>query len=218
MQHPARILIINPNSDENTCALIRRTAEACSPEGCSVDVTRLTTAPRLITSYEDQAAAADELIHLLRQSESVCDAFILACHADPYLDLAREIVSKPVVGIAEVSMKLAASTGCGFAVISPSPLSRPKKYALAHKYHLDAFLKGVVVSRSDDREDLLEAAREALHIPCVDSIVLGCANYTGADGYLEKRLGVPVWDGVACSLFIAAGLARYQRCKADNNF
>lgn len=217
MQNPVRILVINPNSDENTSALIRRTAEAFPLEGCLVDVTCLTTAPKLVISYEDRIVAVDELIRILRQNADSYDAFVLACHADPNLELAQEIISKPVVGIAEASMKLAASMGCGFAVISPSPKSRSKKYALAHKYHLDALLKGVVVSKSDDREDLLEAAREALNISCVDSIVLGCANYTGADGYLEKQLGVPVLDGVACALFIAAGLARYQRYKSDSN-
>lgn len=214
MRHPIRILVINPNSDESTCALIRETAEYFPQEGCLVDVTRLTTAPKLISSYEDRIAAVDELTRILRQSENAYDAFILACHADPNLDLAREIVSKPVVGIAEASMKLAASMGSGFAVISPSLKSKAKKIALAHKYYLDNFFKGVVVSRSDAQDDLLAAAREALDIPCVDTIVLGCANYTGADRYIEKQLGVPVLDGVACALFMAAGLARYQRYKA----
>ena len=110
-------------------------------------------------------------------------------------------------------MKLAASVGSGFAVISPTPKTRSGKYALAHKYHLDSFLKGVIVSKSDDPEDLLAAAREAVRTPCVDAVVLGCANYTGADRYIEKRLGVPVFDGVACALFLAAGLARYRQYK-----
>lgn len=214
MDYPVRILVINPNSDENTCALIRQTADRFPQEGCIVDVTRLVTAPKLVASYEDRVAPVGELIQLLRENEDRYDAFILACHADPNLELAQEISSKPVVGIAEASMKLAASMGNGFAVISPSPKTRSKKYALAHKYHLGDFLKGVVVSASDNTEDLLAAAREAVKIPCVDAVVLGCANYTGADVYLEKQLGVPVLDGVACALFLAAGLARYRSYKA----
>lgn len=213
MAHPIRILVINPNSDEKTCVLIRETVDRFPQEGCQVDVVGLTTAPKLVASYEDRTAAVDELKDVLRRSENVYDAFILACHADPNLELAREIVSKPVVGIAEASMKLAASVGSGFAVISPTPKTRSGKYALAHKYHLDSFLKGVIVSKSDDPEDLLAAAREAVRTPCVDAVVLGCANYTGADRYIEKRLGVPVFDGVACALFLASGLARYRQYK-----
>ena len=192
MAHPIRILVINPNSDEKTCVLIRETVDRFPQEGCQVDVVGLTTAPKLVASYDDRTAAVDELKDVLRRSENVYDAFILACHADPNLELAREIVSKPVVGIAEASMKLAASVGSGFVVISPTPKTRSGKYALAHKYHLDSFLKGVIVSKSDDP---------------------GCANYTGADRYIEKRLGVPVFDGVACALFLAAGLARYRQYK-----
>lgn len=47
----------------------------------------------------------------------------------------------------------------------------------------------------------------------VDGIVLGCANYSNADGYIERRLGVPVLEGVACALILAFGLVHYQKCK-----
>lgn len=214
MDRLIRILVINPNSDQNTCDLIQQTVERFPKMGCHVDVTRLMTAPSLIASYEDRIVAVDELVHVLRTNEDKYDAFVLACHADPNLQLAQEVSPKPVVGIAEASMKLAASMGNGFAVISPSPKTQSRKYALAHQYHLSNFLKGVVVSASDDQNDLLSAAREAIKIPCVDSIVLGCANYTGADVYLEKQLGIPVLDGVACALFLAVGLANYQRYKS----
>lgn len=214
MDQPIRILAINPNSDENTCELIRNTVEKFPLGGTVVDVIRLVTAPPLVASYEDRIAPVGELMQVLRENEDKYDAFILACHADPNLELAQEISSKPVVGIAEASMKLAASMGNGFVVISPTIKTQSRKYAMAHKYHLSDFLKGVVVPASNDHEDLLEAAREALKIPCVDAIVLGCANYTGADGYLEQQLGIPVLDGVACALFLAEGLARYQRYKS----
>ena len=214
MGQPIRILAINPNSDENTCELIRKTVEKFPLGGAVVDVIRLVTAPVLVASYEDRIASVGELMQVLRENEDKYDAFILACHADPNLELAQEISSKPVVGIAEASMKLAASMGNGFVVLSPTIKTQSRKYAMAHKYHLSDFLKGVVVPASNDHEDLLEAAREALKIPCVDAIVLGCANYTGADGYLEQQLGVPVLDGVACALFLAEGLARYQRYKS----
>ena len=213
MDHPIRILMINPNSDENTCALIRKTVDRFPKNGCVVDVTRLVTAPLLVASYEDRVVPVAELIQLLRDKEDEYDAFVLACHADPNLELAQEISSKPVVGIAEASMKLAASMGSGFAVLSPSPKTRSRKYALAHKYHLGDFLKGVVIPDSDAPEDLLKAAREAIKIPCLDAIVLGCANHTGEDVYLEQQLGIPVLDGVACALFLAEVLARYQRYK-----
>lgn len=213
MEDPIRILFINPNSDQHTCELIQQTISRFPQDNCHTDVTFLKTAPKLISGYEDRVVAAGELTQLLRENEDHYDAFVLACHADPNLDLAREVSAKPVIGIAEASMKIASSMGNGFAVISPNPKAQSAKYALVHKYYLDPFLKGVVVSNSDTPEDLLAAAREAAKIPCVDTIVLGCANYTGADAFVEKYLGLPVIDGVACALFLAYSLARYNRYK-----
>lgn len=215
MQDRIRILVINPNSDEVTCQRIRETVDRFCKDIYDVDVVRLVTAPLLVASYEDRIMGVAELMQIIRENEDKYDAFVLACHADPNLDLAQEITSKPVIGIAEASMKIAASIGTGgFAVISPTLKTQAKKYALAHKYYLGDMLKGVVLGKSDEPEDLLEAAREAVKLPCVSAIVLGCANYTGADVYIEKQLGIPVIDGVACGLFLAAGMARYQRYKS----
>ena len=208
-----RILIINPNSDEHTDSLMAQKAKNLALPGVQVDVTHVTRAPKLVSSYEDQAVSGEEMMEIVRGRGKDYDAYVVACHSDPNLDLVREITDKPVVGIAEASIKIGAAMGNGFAVISPSPKSISKKIALARKYHCDHLLRTIKVSRSDDKEDLLAAAREAIQEFGVDVIVLGCANYTTADGYIERELGCPVLDGVACALFIAAGLVSYQACK-----
>jgi allantoin racemase len=41
-------------------------------------------------------------------------------------------------------------------------------------------------------------------------IVLGCAGMTGLDKKLEKKLGVPVLDGVICALILATGFVKYN--------
>ena len=208
-----KILIINPNSDENTDRGMARKAQNLALPGVQVDVTHVTRAPKLVSSYEDQAVSGEEMIEIVRSTQDVYDAYIVACHSDPNLDLVREIAGKPVVGIAEASMKMAAAMGNGYAVISPSPKSISKKIALAHKYRCDDLLRTIKVSKSDADEDLLAAAREAAKEFCVDVIVLGCANYANADGYIQRELGLPVLDGVACALITASGLVHYNRCK-----
>lgn len=209
-----RILIINPNSDDHTDAVMAQKAKNMALPGAEVDVVHVTNAPKLVCSYEEQASSGAEMIELVRSTRETYDAYIVACHSDPNLDLVREIAGKPVVGIAEASLKLAASMGNGYAVISPSPNSISKKIALAHKYHCDDLLRTIKVTKSDDKEDLLEAAKRAREEFGVDVIVLGCANYANADGYIERELGVPVLDGVACALIVASGLVSYGRCKA----
>lgn len=84
---------------------------------------------------------------------------------------------------------------------------------MAHKYHVDDRLKTIKVSKNDSNDSLLEAAAEAKKEFGVDVIVLGCANYAGADGYIESKLNMPVLDGVACALVIASGMVSYNRCK-----
>ena len=208
-----RILIINPNSDENTDQILIRKAKAFSLPGVEVDVIHVKKAPRLICTYEDRAASAEEMAEIIRSTADKFDAYVVACHGDPNLDLAREISGKPVVGMGECSMKYAAAMGNGYAVISPSLKFVSRKIALAHKYHTDDLLRTVVAAKSSSREDLLEACRTAKNTFGVDVIVLGCANYSGCDAYLEREVGIPVLDGLVCALITAAGLAHYQKYK-----
>lgn len=208
-----KILIINPNSDQHTCEIMSEKVKNLALPDVEVDVTRVTRAPKLVCSYEEQASSGEEMVQIVRSTCHKYDAYIVACHSDPNLDLVREVAGKPVVGIAEASLKIAASMGNGYAVISPGPKSISPKLALAHKYRCGDLLRTIKVSKSDDKEDLLQAAREALGEFGVDVIVLGCANYATADGYLQRALGVPVLDGVACALILASGLVRYNACK-----
>lgn len=206
------ILVINPNSDLETNRILKAKADAFLGNAFHVDCVSVKNAPKLVSSYEDYCRSTPEMINIVREGQTKYDAFIVACHSDPNLDVLREISVKPVVGIAEASMKFASMLGNGFAVVSPSPKSISKKYALARKYHCDHLLKTIQVSASDDESDLLAAAAKAVAAAApVDVIVLGCANYANADKYLEKELGIPVLDGLACALILASGLATYQR-------
>ena len=138
-----RILIINPNSDENTDRLMAEKAKNLALPGVEVDVTHVTRAPKLVASYEDQAISGEEMMEIVRGRGQDYDAFVVACHSDPNLDLVREITDKPVVGIAEASIKIGAAMGNGYAVISPGPKSISKKIALARKYHCDDLLRTI---------------------------------------------------------------------------
>lgn len=208
-----KILIINPNSDIETNRIMQKKANSFVNGTYEVECVNVKNAPKLVSSYEDYAKSTPEMIDIVRNSGDKYDAFIVACHSDPNLDVLREITDKPVVGIAEASMKFASMHGNSFAVISPSKKSISKKFALARKYHCNDLLKIIKVSKSDNEEDLLEASRMAVEEGNVDVIVLGCANYAGSDKYIEKQLGITVLDGVACALIMASGLAAYKKYK-----
>ena len=63
--------------------------------------------------------------------------------------------------------------------------------------------------RADVRAVILARARQALDEDGAEVICLGCAGMAGLDKELERELGVPVLDGVACALKLLEGLLGY---------
>lgn len=211
-EHLMKILVINPNSDIRTNKRMEEKAKIFVAGEYEVDVVSLTGVPLLVGKHEDVAKGTNEMMEIVRNGKEY-DGFVIACHSDPNLDLIKEITDKPVVGIAEASMKIASMYGNSFAVISPSIKSISKKKALARKYFCDQLFQTTRVAKSDDTEDIYEAAKSAVEEEHVDCIVLGCANYVNADKYIEEKLKVPVFDGLACALLMVTGLVKYTRYK-----
>ncbi len=210
-----KILIINPNSDLNMTKAIQETADAFVDTDLKVFCKPTHGAPNFIETYEDQVKAASGMMQLVRDNEDEFDGYIIACHCDPYLDVMKEITDKPVVGIGEASMKIASMLGHSFSVISMTEQSIPNKEALIRKYHLQDVLASVRAPEVEyknlsDEEKYLETAKQAIKEDKAEVIVLGCAGMTGLDKRLEKKLGVPVLDGVVCALIILIGLVKYQ--------
>ena len=208
------ILIINPNSSEEMTAAIQKAAEVFADGQFEVICKSTEGAPEFIETYEDQVKAAPGMIRLVRESEETFDAFIVACHCDPNLDVMKEITRKPVVGIGEASMKMASMLGHRFSVVSTAKHSIPNKEALVRKYHLQEVLASVKAPPEDmlgcgDEEKTLQAAKAAVEEDMAEVIVLGCAGMAGLDKRIQAELGVPVLDGVVCALIIATGLVRY---------
>lgn len=208
-----KVLIINPNSSLDMTASIQRCALEYANGDFEVDTLPTPGAPEYIDYYTDAAIAAPGMMQLVLENEDRYDAFIVACHCDPNLDLLKQITDKPVVGIGEASMKLASMLGHSFSVVSPGTHSIPNKYAVIHKYHLDGCAASVRAPReacSDYTVEapFLSAAQAAIEEDLAEVIVLGCAGFSGLSESMSKKLGVPVLDGVVSALIIATGLAK----------
>ena len=208
-----KIIIINPNSSAQMTADIDRAAKAYAGDGLEVVTFQVDTAPPFIDTYEDKMKTAPGMLELVRKYEDEADAFIVACHCDPNLDLLKEVSKKPVVGIGEASMKLASMLGHKFSVISTGSASIPNKEALIHSYWLDGYCASVRApgdehADSSAEELFLETSRAAIKEDGAEVIVMGCAGLCRLTERLEKELGVPVLDGVVCALIIAEGLVK----------
>lgn len=209
------ILIINPNSSAEMTAAIEKTAKAFAGKDFNVECMMTPQAPEFIETYEDKALAAAGMMKIMEQYGDDYDAFVVACHCDPNLDLLKEMTKKPVVGIGEASMKLATMIGHKFSVVSTASHSIPNKEVLIRKYGLSEFLASIRVPKEEfagcsDEKKFLEAARDAVNEDMAEVIVLGCAGLAGLDKKLQDELGVPVLDGIICALIVAAGLVKYK--------
>jgi allantoin racemase len=212
MNRKIKILIINPNSDPEMTRAIQETADGFTKQGLEVLCQRTPGAPEFIETREDEVLAAPGMIKLVKENNDNYDAFIIACHCDPNLDVIKEITDKPVVGIGEASMRIACMLGHRFTIIQTTEESVPLKEALVEKYQLRDALASVRAPRDispgcSDEEKYVAAARDAIAENRADVIVLGCAGLTGLDKRMQKELGVPVLDGVICGLILASALA-----------
>lgn len=209
-----KIMIINPNSDLEMTKAIQKTADQFAAGEFEVICKPTPRAPIFIETYEDEIKTAPGMIQLVRENEALFDAFIIACHDDPILDVLKEIIQKPVVGIGEASMKIATMLGHRFSVISTTKHAIPIKEAQVRKYHLEGLLASVrapgeEMSEYRDEEKYTQVAKSAIGEDMAEVIVLGCAGMTGLDKLLQEKLNVPVLDGVVCALIIASGLIKY---------
>ncbi|MHC1720739.1 MAG: aspartate/glutamate racemase family protein [Clostridiaceae bacterium] len=208
-----KILVINPNSSPEMTADIDRSAKEYANGEFEVDTLPTKGAPVYIDTYLDAALAQPGMIQTVRENEDKYDAFVVACHCDPNLDLLKEITTKPVVGIGEASMKMASMIGHSFSVVSTGNRSTPNKLALIHKYHLDGYAASVRSPGENnvgcDSCDLfMDAAKRAIEEDMAEVIVLGCAGMCGLPKLMQAELGVPVLDGVVCALIIASGMVK----------
>jgi len=209
------ILIINPNSSEKMAKSIQGTADKFAENKYMIECKSSSGAPEFIETYEDEIKTATGMVQVLHKNENKYDGFVIACHYDPHLDAMKEMSSKPVVGIGEASMKIASILGHRFSIITTDDHSIPIHEDLVYKYHLENQLESIrapliVDQNLLEQETYLRTAQRAITEDMAEVIVLGCTGLAGLDKMIQKKIGVPVLDGVICALIIVTGLVRYK--------
>ena len=209
-----RILIINPNSDPKMTEAIQESAKAFAGDDFEVVALSTPGAPKFLETYEDEVKSGPGMLQVLRENEEAFDAFIIGCHSDTSLKAAKEVTSKPVIGIGEASMKLASFLGHNFAVVTTHQHSIPGKLHQVRAYHLQDLLVSIRAPEKGeegwtDSDLFMELSRRAVKEDAAEVIVLGCAGMSGMDRKIQDTLGVPVLDGIVCALILAAGFSRY---------
>lgn len=197
---------------------IHVTASGVKAADTELETCCLEKAPASIEGFSDGALSVSHLVELLKQKEGEgCEGYVIACFDDTGLDVVRELVTGPVIGIGEAAMHVASMVSSRYSLITSLERSVPiiedngEKYGLlkscrgVHAFNLPvlAFEKG---SDEFDYETVLTRARQIVEQDRSDAVVLGCGGMSHLQQQLSVDLKMPVIDGVRSGVKLAEAL------------
>jgi allantoin racemase len=207
-----RITVINPNTSAELTATITKAAQAVAGAGVSVTGVHPAAGVPSVESHAEEAIAAVGVIEQVRAHQADTDAFVIACFGDTGVPAAREVATCPVVGMTEAALQSACLVAHRFVVITLPARTIAhsdrvvRALGLEHRCTVtavDVAVAELIAGSTHLLDAFDEAARAADH---AEAVVLGCAGLADLVDPLSDRLGVPVIDGVAAGVGIAAGL------------
>lgn len=196
--------MINPNS----------TVEVTNAMDAAFDPLRDLTGPSItsitnpygppgIESQEHADIVAIQVLDIVKEKETLADAFVIACFSDPGINSTREFTRKPVFGIAESGILSALSLGNKFGIIAILDRSIPRhiryirSLGLEQRFAGDIAIGIGVTGLSNETETfgrLEEVGKKLIKDKGADTLVLGCAGMARYRTRLQESLGVAVVD------------------------
>jgi len=205
-----RIRIIDPTITKSFLDLTEQTYVAAARPDSEISVVGLDKGPASLESdYESALAVPDLLLKVRNAQEEGIDAVIIDCMNDPGLEAARELVSIPVIGVAQVSMHFAAILAHRFSVVTTLERDIPliermvRLYGLENKFVSARPVNIPVLELERDVDRLLQALIEESAKAILDdgahAIVFGCTSMKGLarrvqKGLVQRGCEVPVID------------------------
>lgn len=141
------------------------------------------------------------------------DAFVIGCFYDPGLQIAKELVEMPVVGVCEASLSVASMITAGkFSIVVGSRKNIPQMADNARNYGFESRIASWrmlnIPPRDMGDKQRLQAAvlretRAAVEEDLAECVVLGCTGMWGQARKAQEELGVPILDPVLMGLKVA---------------
>ena len=219
MSRRARILVINPNSNEAvTDGLARALEPLAFADGPEIVCRTLREGPYGIESQKDAESVTLPLARLV--ADDPADAFIIACYSDPGLHVCREATPRPVFGIAECGVLTALSRADRFGVIAIKAGSIRRHLRYLRQMGLMARLAGerpleMSVAETASGEGtlarMITVGRELRDLDGAEALVMGCAGMARHRKALEDELGMPVIDPTQAAVTMALGAVQVAR-------
>jgi allantoin racemase len=194
-----RLRIVIPVVGEKWVARVIEAYGRFARPGTQISAVALDKGPSSIESRYDEAIAVPDLLLKLRVAqEEGMDAVLIDCMGDPGLEAAREALSIPVVGPAQVSMHLAAALAHRFSVITvlsqtiPSVYRQVQGYGLIDKVASVRAVEIPVLEMERDTRGLVEALVEEAARAVVEDgahiIIPGCTEMIGLASEVQEDL------------------------------
>jgi allantoin racemase len=212
-----KILVVNPNTSESMTEEIARAAVAVAAEGTEIVARNPRFGPTAIDSaaesYLSAVGVMDLIATMLAADEFDYDAVVLAGFGEHGKDALQEMLSVPVLDIAEAAAHVAHLIGRRFSVVttltrSIAPIEDRLMLAglAAHCASVRACGLGTAEVDADPAgavQAIVDEAAKAVAEDGADVICLGCAGMAGVTAAITAKLGVPAIDGVAAAVALA---------------
>ena len=211
-----RLLVINPNTSQSMTDDIERTARKYARPDTEIVAISPAYGPRSIEGHFEESVAAMATVEEVTRRSDDYDAFVIACYGDPGLYACREVTDKPVIGIAEASMRLAAFVAHSFSIVSVMPRVKPLLEDLLRQVGMESRCASIrctdltVLGLEEDPErairEMIIQAQRAVEEDGAESILLGCSGMGPLEERMRAEVPVPVLDGTVCAVKIAEAL------------
>ncbi len=210
-----RILVINPNSNHDFTEQLDQAVDTLRIDGAiEIECTTLEGTPYGIESQRDVDSVIDPVCEMVARNEDEFDSFVIACFADTGVQSAREVTSKPVVGICEAGISTALNVGELYGIISTADEAKNAGLRQVRSLGLEKRMAGdeavnipvaEMLTSNQTCERVIEAGT-LLKAAGAEVLVLGCAGMTPYRKQLEETVGLPVVDPTIAATAMVIGL------------
>lgn len=214
-----RILIVNVNTTTAvTDGIVTAAQEVAEPNTEIIGLTPTIGADSVEGNFESYLAAVAVMNEVL-QYDGPFDAVVQAGFGEHGKEGLQELLDVPVIDITEAAAHVAYMLGWRYSVVTTLQRTVPlieDRLLTAGLMARCASIRstGLGVLELEDvriaQEAIEREARVAIERENADVIVLGCGGMAGLDSQLEKKLGVPVVDGVKAGIKLAESLVSLE--------
>jgi len=217
----ARLLVLNGNTTQAITDRIGAAARAAAPAGVTVEAMTAPYGLPLIVTRADWLLAGPPILAALAARRGSYDAAVIAVFGDPALDAAKLLLDVPVIGISEAAFHAAAMLGRRFGIVSFTAALRPMFEDCLDQHGLRSRCAGFRMGPPDasyptelgaaEQATLLALVRASIEQDGAEAVILAGGPLAGLAPVLQPMVPVPLVDGTAAAVRLAAALAGLPR-------